>query len=233
MSRPAQGWPPVPGQPWPKWTLPTTNTAVAGRRDDHRPREPAHAAARERPGPTSTPAGSRRAAPRRRTRGWRRTSRASRLWWRARRARTIASRSSAETRSRRQTPGTPIRAQPTAARPQRICCRGSSASPVRPARARRAEQTGSDDVCGPRGRARTLGHVVDQQLRELLAIASAPGSRIAAHQALGASRSCVGAAGSAHPARGPEARRRRPTSATWRWASRCARSASAPSAVSR
>ena len=31
--RPAQGWPPVPGQPWPKWTLPTLtyHASIPGR----------------------------------------------------------------------------------------------------------------------------------------------------------------------------------------------------------
>lgn len=92
-------------------------------------------------------------------------------------------------------------------------------------------RTAADHVNGTNPGPRVLDDLSDQQLRELLAVACAPAGGVAAHEPLRTPGSC--GQWITHTSPEPAARRRRPTSATRRWASRCVRSTNAPAAVSR
>ncbi len=83
----------------------------------------------------------------------------------------------------------------------------------------------------PTPRMRSLHQISGQQRGELVAVADPPALRIPAQQPGGTVSDVVGEDGHAVPQL-PD-RRRSPTSATRRWAARCARRAVAPMAVSR
>ena len=228
----AHGWPPVPGQPFPKCLPPMTTTASPARKSNDGPRRP-----RGRPRAmrdatlhaTGSAASSARTA---------KTSIAPDIT-------KIATVVPAVSGSAHCQPMVSCdhMAPPKAEEDGRAAGeRGEAGADLRRGLRRAAAQPGvreprddpaPDHVRRARPRPRSLADVGDQELGELLAVARPPRLGVPAQQPRGARRGTVPLRLAAQARPQFPARRRNPRSATRRCASRWARSVVAPTAVSR